>query len=59
MFSEPLRLRLHNVVDGRGQASFGEFSSVCKAVGAPSACMRGTDNVLILLSFGCVLDGAL
>ncbi len=59
MFSEPLRLRLHNVADGRGQASFGEFSSVCKEVGAPSARIRGADNVSILLSFGGALDGAL
>ena len=59
VFSEPLRLRLHNVVDGRGQASFGEYSSVCKAVGAPTARIRGADNVLILLSFDGTLDGAL
>ena len=59
VFSEPLRLRLHNVVDGRGQASFGEYSSVCKAAGAPSARIRGADNVLIILSFNDTLDGAL
>jgi hypothetical protein len=59
VFSDPLRLRLRNVADRRGQASLGEFPRVCKALGVSTAWIEGSDQVLALLSFGSTLGGAL
>ncbi len=56
VFSEPLRLRLRNVADRRGQASLGEFPRVCKALGVSTAWIEGSDHALALLSFGCTPD---